>query len=283
MIGAMDFPLHDLVGLRDRAVDAIHQHSSLQPSVAIILGSGLGELANEIDVETAIDYAKIPGFVGSTAPGHTGRLLLGRLAGKNIVAMQGRNHLYEGLSAAQVAFPVRVMHALGAHSLIVSNACGGLNKDFQAGDLMLQVDFMNFTSDNALIGPNDPALGSRFPVMFDCYDETYLNLARKVAKDQGITLQEGVYLAFSGPTYATRAELRYYQHVGVDAVGMSTVHEVAVARHEGMRVLGISSVTDLARPDSHEHATGDDVVAMAKQIGPRFRALVTGVLADMPD
>jgi purine-nucleoside phosphorylase len=279
----MDFPLHDLVGLRDRATEAIRARSSLQPSVAIILGSGLGELADDIDVETTINYADIPGFVGSTAPGHTGRLLLGQLAGKNVVAMQGRSHLYEGLSAAQVAFPVRVMHALGAHSLIVSNACGGLNKNFQAGDLMLQLDFMNMTSDNALIGPNDAALGPRFPVMFDCYDETYMELARSVAKDQGITLQEGVYLAFSGPTYATRAELRFYQRMGVDAVGMSTVHEVAVARHEGMRVLGISSVTDLANPDGHEHATGDDVVAMAKQIGPRFRALVKGVLAGIPD
>jgi purine-nucleoside phosphorylase len=282
MIDIMDFPLHDLVGLRDRAVDAIRQRSDQQPSIAIILGSGLGELADDIDINTAIDYADIPGFVGSTAPGHTGRLLLGNLAGKSVVAMQGRSHLYEGLSAAQVAFPVRVMHALGAHSLIVSNACGGLNPTFQAGDLMLQVDFVNMTSDNALIGPNDPTLGSRFPVMFDCYDEPYLKLARKVAQEQSIDLKEGVYLAFSGPTYATRAELRYYQCTGVDAVGMSTVHEVAVARHEGMRVLGISSVTDLARPDSHEHATGDDVVAMAKQIGPRFRALVKGILADMP-
>jgi purine-nucleoside phosphorylase len=283
MIIVMDFPLHDLVGLRNRATDAIRKHSNIQASIAIILGSGLGELANEIDIDAAIDYADIPGFVGSTAPGHSGRLLLGSLAGKKVVAMQGRSHLYEGLTAAQVAFPVRVMHALGAHSLIVSNACGGLNTTFQAGDLMLQVDFINMTSDNALIGPNDPALGSRFPVMFDCYDATYLKLARKVAQDQGITLREGVYLAFSGPTYATRAELRFYQRMGVDAVGMSTVHEVAVARHEGMRVLGISSVTDLAQPDSHEHATGDDVVAMAKQIGPRFRALVKGVLADMPD
>ena len=207
-------------------------------------------------VEASVPFGAIPGFVASSAPGHAGRLVFGTLAGQNVVAMQGRVHYYEGVSAAQNVFPVQVMHALGcARSLVVSNACGGLNPNWQAGEIMLQLDFINFTGANPLIGENDPG-GERFPVMFDCYDPTYQDLARSVARTLDLALKEGVYLAISGPSYATRAELRMFRAWGADAVGMSTVFEVIKARHLGMRVLGVSVVTDMAIADRNEHATG---------------------------
>jgi purine-nucleoside phosphorylase len=264
------------------AVASIKAKTSLSPVVAIILGSGLGPLADEIEIESSISYADIPGFAASTAPGHEGKLILGTLSGKPVVAMKGRIHYYEGHAAQQTTFPVRVMNALGAKTLLVSNACGGLNPNWQAGDLMLQLDYINFTGDNPLIGPNDDALGPRFTVMFDCYDREYQELARQSARDENILLREGVYLAISGPTYASRAELRMFRNLGADTIGMSTVHEVMVARHLGMRVLGLSAVTDMALPDSHEkHATGHEVVAMANQIGATFRHLVKSILERM--
>ena len=263
-----------------QAADAVRDLSSFEPEVAIVLGSGLGPLADEIAAEATVSYGDIPGFGESHAPGHAGELVLGTLSGRRVVAMKGRVHYYEGISAAQAAFPVRVMRALGAGTLLVSNACGGLNPNWQAGDLMLQLDFINFTGANPLIGPNDAA-GPRFPVMFDCYDPAYLELTRRVARAQDIPLREGVYLAISGPSYATRAELRMFRAWGADAVGMSTVFEVIAARHIGMRVLGISSVTDMAIPDRAEHATGDDVVAMAEKSGAKFRRLVQAVLQEL--
>lgn len=266
-------------GLLNAALQAIRQHTDFEPEIALILGSGLGPLADLIDAAAVIPYADLPGFVRSSAPGHSGELLLGMLAGRRVVAMKGRMHRYDGVTARQAAFPVRIMHALGARSLLVSNACGGLNPAWSAGDLMLQLDFINHTSDNPLIG-SDMALwgGPRFPVMFDCYDPEYLELARRVARQLDQPLREGVYLAISGPSYATRAELRAYRSWGADAIGMSTVYEVIVARQAGMRVLGLSSVTDMALPDRAEHATGDEVVAMAEHSGAAFRRLVTGVL-----
>lgn len=248
------------------------------PDVALVLGSGLGPLADEIEDAVRIPYGDVPGMQASSAPGHAGEFIAGTLAGRQVIAMKGRLHPYDGLPAAQIAFPIRVMHALGAETLVVSNACGGLNPNWQAGDLMLQLDFINFTFDHPLAGPNDNDLGPRFPVMFDAYDREYLEIARQVARSQNLTLREGVYLAIAGPSYATRAELRAFRAWGADAIGMSTVHEVQVARHEGMRVLGLSSVTDMALPDGSEHATGDDVLAMATASGERFRGLVRGVL-----
>lgn len=265
-------------GLRAEAVARIRRTTALVPEVALILGSGLGPLADEIDADASIAYGDIPGFAASTAPGHAGRLVLGRLDDRPVVAMQGRTHFYEGVSAAQCAFPVRVMHALGASSLLVSNACGGLEPSWVAGDLMLQRDFLNATGDNPLSGPNDDELGPRFPIMFDAYDREYLQLAHEVARSQDIRLREGVYLAISGPAYATRAELRAYRSWGADAIGMSTVFEVMAARHEGMRVLGISTVTDMAIPDADEHATGEDVLRTAARVGDTFRRLVRGIV-----
>ena len=262
----------------EEAVAAVRERTRLEPSLALILGSGLGPLADELEAEVVIPYGEIPGFGESSAPGHAGELVLGTLSGLEVVAMKGRLHFYEGLSAAQTAFPVRVMHALGATSLLVSNACGGLNPNWRAGDLMLQLDFINFSGDNPLIGPNDEQVGPRFPVMFGAYDAEYIELARRVARAEDISLREGVYLAISGPSYATRAELRAFRAWGADAIGMSTVHEVIAARHLNMRVLGLSSVTDMALPDGAEHASSDDVLETAARSGPTFRRLVKAVL-----
>ncbi len=268
-------------GLRQDAVARIRETTDLEPDVAIVLGSGLGPLADEIDVEASFDYADLPGFTPSSAPGHDGRLLLGTLEGRSVVAMRGRMHPYDGLDPHQVAFPVRVMHALGAERLLVSNACGGLDPNWNAGDLMLQLDFINYTWQSPLSGPNDPDLGPRFPVMFDAYDPAYLELARRTARQEDILLREGVYLAVQGPSYATKAELRMFRAWGADAIGMSTVFEVLAARHEGMRVLGISSVTDRAVPDSGHHADGDEVLRMAAQSGATFRRLVRALLPQL--
>lgn len=263
---------------RAEAIERIRRETDLVPEVALVLGSGLGPLADEIDPAAALPYDDIPGFAASTAPGHAGRLVLGSLAGRPVIAMQGRSHYYEGVPAAQCAFPVRVMHALGAGSLLVSNACGGLDPSWRAGDLMLQRDFINATGDNPLIGANDPSLGPRFPIMFDAYDPEYLETARSAATELGVALREGVYLAIGGPSYASRAELRMFRSWGADAIGMSTVFEVIAARHEGMRVLGLSAVTDMALPDAREHATGDDVIRVAQEVGATFRRLVRALV-----
>ncbi len=263
------------------AVAAVRERSGLKPEIALVLGSGLGPLADEIDAVAVIPYSELPGFAPSTAPGHAGRLVLGTIKGRRVVAMQGRLHFYEGVTAAQAAFPVRLMHALGAPTLIVSNACGGLNPNWHAGELMLHLDFINFTFANPLLGPNDAQLGPRFPVTFDAYDPAYLELARRVARAEDIGLREGVYLAVSGPSYATRAELRMFRAWGADTIGMSTVHEVLVARHEGMRVLGLSVVTDMALPDGSRHADEAEVLRTAAESGPTFRRLVKALLPQL--
>lgn len=259
------------------AAATLRRATDFGPDVALVLGSGLGPLADLIEGATAVPYADVPGMPVSTAPGHAGRFVFGELAGRRVVAMQGRVHPYEGFSARECTFPIAVMHALGARALLVTNACGGLDPAFEAGDLMLQLDYINFTGQNPLIGPNEAAY-PRFPVMFDCYDPAYVRHARAVALAEGIHLREGVYLAISGPTYASRAELRAFRTIGADAIGMSTVFEVMRARHLGMRVLGISTVTDMALPDRDEHATGDEVLAVAQRSGATFRRLVLATL-----
>ncbi len=267
--------------LRDEAVAAVRDATTLVPEVALVLGSGLGPLADEIEISAEIPYGEIPGFVASSAPGHAGRLVLGTLDGRPVVAMRGRLHPYDGVPAAQVAFPVRVMHALGAERLLVSNACGGLNPGWRAGDLMLQLDFINHTFQNPLIGPNDAELGPRFPVLFGAYDEAYQDVVRRAARRLDVPLREGVYLAVSGPSYATRAELRAFRAWGADAIGMSTVFEVMAARHEGMRVVGLSTVTDLAIPDRDHHADEDQVLEVAAASGATFRRLVRAVVPEL--
>ena len=269
---ARDWPL-----LAHRAAEALRAAGADDVDLALVLGSGLGPLADEIEAAVTLPFADIPGMVASTAPGHAGRMVVGRLEGRSVVALQGRLHVYEGHDAATCAFPVRVMEALGARSLVVSNACGGLVPDWRAGDLMLQLDLMNASGSWALTGLHD-GVGERFTVMFDAYDPDYLDLARRTALRLGLTLREGVYLAIAGPAYATRAELRAYRTWGADAIGMSTVHEVAMARHLGLRVLGLSAVTDMALPDSRHHATGVEVLRVANQAGAAFRSLVRAVL-----
>ncbi len=265
----------------DDAVTAIRRHAPAPPEIALVLGSGLGPLADEIEAEAVLPYGDVPGMPVSSAPGHAGRFIIGTLSGRRVVAMQGRVHLYEGFSSAQCAFPVKVMHGLGAGTLLVSNACGGLAPSFRAGELMLHLDLINATGQNPLTGPNDDAAGPRFPVMFDCYDPRYLDVARAAARSQDVLLREGVYLAVAGPSYATRAELRAYRRWGADAIGMSTVHEVIQARQLGMRVLGLSTVTDIALPDRKEHATGDEVLRVASESGASFRALVGALLPEL--
>jgi len=252
-----------------------------QPDAAIILGTGLGRLAVEIDAEAVIEYGDIPGFPLSTVESHTGRLLCGTLGGKTMVAMQGRAHRYEGYSLQQVTFPVRVMRALGAETLIVSNACGGLNPLWSAGDLMLIADHINLLGDNPLVGPNDDRLGPRFPDLSAPYDPTLRAIARDVAAESRVVLREGVYVAVTGPNLETRAEYRFLRAIGADVVGMSTVPEVLVAIHSGMRVLGLSIVTDMCLPDALEPATVERIIAVANAAEPMLADVVRGVLERM--
>lgn len=271
-------PMQHSVERITAAAQAIQALFPSRPTEAIILGTGLGQLADEIAVNVTIDYADIPGFPLSTVESHAGRLLCGTLGGRTVVAMQGRFHRYEGYSLQEVTFPVRVLRALGAETLIVSNACGGMHPLWQRGDLMLIADHINLLGDNPLIGPNDPALGPRFPDMSVVYDAPLRALACKVAAEQRLTLREGVYVAVVGPNLETRAEYRMLRAMGADVVGMSTVPEVIVARHGGMRVLGLSIITDMCLPDSLQEATLDEIVATANAAQPKLTALVRGVL-----
>jgi purine-nucleoside phosphorylase len=252
------------------------------PEVAIILGTGLGGLAERIESPIAIEYGEIPGFPLSTVESHAGRLLSGKLAGRSVLAMQGRFHRYEGYSLQQATFPVRVMRQLGARILIVSNACGGMHPDWRAGDLMLIADHINLLGDNPLAGPNDERLGPRFPYSSALYDAALRALARTVATEQGIVLREGVYVAVAGPNLETRAEYRMLRTLGADVVGMSTVPEVLVASHGGMRVLGISIITDMCIPETLEPASLERILAIAGEAEPKLTALVTGVVERLP-
>lgn len=264
------------------AARAIQQKSSLKPAAAIILGTGLGGLAKEIKAETVIPYEEIPGFPLSTVETHAGRLILGRLGGKPVVAMQGRFHRYEGYSLQQVTFPVRVMHAIGAATLFVSNACGGMNPLWGPGDLMLIADHINLLGDSPLIGPNDDRLGPRFPDMSEPYDSKLRATARALALELGITLREGVYVAVTGPNLETRAEYRMLRGMGADVVGMSTVPEVIVAVQEGMRVAGISIITDQCLPDALEPASLEKIIAVASRAEPSLTRLVSALVERLP-
>ncbi|HEX5438724.1 MAG TPA: purine-nucleoside phosphorylase [Gemmatimonadaceae bacterium] len=264
-----------------RAADAVRSRFDATPSVAIILGTGLGALAREIDTTTVVEYGDIPDFPLSTVESHAGRLLCGTLGGQTVVAMQGRFHRYEGYSLREVTFPVRVLRALGASTLVVSNACGGMHPLWNAGELMLIADHINLLGDNPLIGPNDDALGPRFPDMSAPYDDELRALAREVARERGILLREGVYVAVTGPSLETRAEYRFLRGIGADVVGMSTVPEVIVAVHGGMRVLGLSIITDRCLPDALEPATVEQIIAVAASAEPQLTALVRGVLERM--
>jgi purine-nucleoside phosphorylase len=262
----------------ERAADVVRARFARSPEVAIVLGTGLGGLASRIAVEASIDYADIPGFPLSTVESHAGRLLCGTLSGKAVIAMQGRFHRYEGYSLQQVTFPVRVLRALGAETLVVSNACGGMHPLWAPGELMVIADHINLLGDSPLIGPNDDRLGPRFPDMSEPYDGGLRVLARAVAAELGLPLREGVYVAVPGPNLETRAEYRFLRGIGADVVGMSTVPEVIVAIHGGMRVLGVSIITDQCLPDALEPASLDRIIAVAARAEPHLTALVCGVL-----
>jgi purine-nucleoside phosphorylase len=262
----------------DRAVGAVRARSGLEPAFAIILGTGLGRLAEEIDVEAAIPYGDIAGFPLSTVETHQGRLLLGHLEGQPVVAMQGRSHRYEGYELRQIAFPVRVMRLLGAHTLIVSNACGGMNPLWDPGDLVVLDDHINLLGDNPLIGPNPDRLGPRFPDMSEPYSRDLQRLAEAVALEEGFPLRRGVYVAVPGPNLETRAEYRMLRLIGADVVGMSTVPEVITARHMGMKVLGVSIITDSCLPDALQPAHVDAIIRVANEAEPRLTRLIRGVI-----
>ena len=267
------------------AAQSIRALRAMQPRVAVILGSGLGELADEIESPLAVPFAHIPNFPISTVKGHAGHLVLGKLHGTPVVAMRGRVHFYEGYSLRDVTFPVRVMRRLGAETLIVTNAAGGLNESFETGDLMVLSDHLNImgmAGHSPLLGPDEPELGVRFLDMLNAYDPELRSLAHQAAREHGFELREGVYAMVGGPAYETMAEIRFLQRGGADAVGMSTIPEVIVARHERMRVLGISAITDMA---VGHHATQTishaDVLAAAERIKPRLTAVVRGVLTSL--
>ncbi len=260
----------------------VRGRSRLEPEVGIILGTGLGGLADEISVEASIPYESLPGFPLSTVESHAGRLLLGRMGKRPVVAMQGRFHRYEGYGLDEVTFPVRVMRALGAQTLVVSNACGGMNPLWEPGDLVLLSDHINLLGDNPLIGANDDRLGPRFPDMSDPYDAELRALTRNLAADLGIRLREGVYVAVPGPNLETRAEYRMLRAMGADVVGMSTVPEVIVASHAGMRTVGISIITDQCLPDALEPANIERIIDTAKRAEPSLTRLIARLVEHLP-
>lgn len=276
--------MSDLDSLYDRvqtAADAVRLRAPEPPTVGLILGSGLGGYADTFDGATAIDYGDIPFFPRSHVVGHKGRLVVGTRAGVRCVAMQGRVHMYEGHSAATVAFPARVLVALGARVLIITNAAGGLNPTWPPGTLMLIRDHLDLLRDHALRGPNDDRLGPRFPDMTTAYAPELRTLAREAAATAGIALQEGVYVAMPGPCYETPAEVKMLQVLGADATGMSTVPEVCVARHMGARVIGISCITNQAAGITGQPLSHDEVTETATRVRATFERLLDGILAGL--
>lgn len=252
-----------------------------KPSVGIVLGTGLGPLAHDIAADATIPYAEIPHFPHSTAPSHKGQLVCGELGGKTVMAMEGRFHFYEGYSLQKITFPIRVMKALGCETLIVSNACGGLNPQWSKGDIMLIDDQINLLGDNPLIGPNDDRLGDRFPDMSRPYCPDLIKLAQKVALEEKITVQKGVFVAVPGPCLETRAEYRFLRGIGADVVGMSTVPEAIVGVHSKMRILGLSVITDQCLPDALEPAKLEDIIAVANAAEKKLRVLVRRFLSEL--
>ncbi len=265
----------------DAAAAAVRKRWPKSPRVGIILGSGLGGLAEQIDAEATIDYGDIPHFPKTTAIGHAGRLVCGTLEGKAVVAFQGRFHLYEGHAPETAGLPVRLLKALGGEALIVSNAAGGLNPQYGTGDVMLIDDQINLLFANPLVGVNDDSLGPRFPDMSSPYDRRLQAVAVKVAMREGFVLHRGVYVAVLGPNYETRAEYRLLRRLGGDAVGMSTVPEVIVARHAGLRVLGLSTITNVGSADALTETSGHDVLAVAATAADKLSAIVRGVIASL--
>jgi purine-nucleoside phosphorylase len=265
----------------DAAAEFIRTRTALRPQIGIVLGTGLGALAQEVEVETSIPYDEIAGFPLSTVESHHGRLLIGRIADVPVIAMQGRFHLYEGYTPQQVTFPVRVLATLGIDTLLISNAAGGMNPLFRRGDLMLITDHINLQGANPLAGPNESEWGPRFPDMSEPYDVELRDAAEKKALDLKIKLQQGVYVSVVGPNLETKAEYRFLRLIGADAVGMSTVPEVIVARHMNLRVMALSVITDECFPDALEPVSIEDVLAAAAAAEPKLTAIMKGVVEEI--
>jgi len=265
----------------DEAAAFLRRQSPLAPALGLLTGTGLGGCAGNMEVECDIPYADIPHFPISTVSGHRGRLLLGRIKGRAAVVFQGRFHLYEGYHPREVAFPIRVMQALGAGVFIVTNAAGGLNPAFRPGDIMRMTDHINLTGENPLVGPNEPAWGIRFPDMSRVYDPVLGELAQTAAESLGWKLQSGVYAGLKGPSLETPAEIRFLTTIGADAVGLSTVQEVIAAVHAGMRILGLSVITNVNHPDHPVPATLEDIIDVADQAAPRLSQLIETLLENL--
>lgn len=263
------------------ATDAVRARLKTLPEIGLILGSGLGELAEVIEDATIIPTREIPFWPVSTVPGHKGRLVNGLLEGKSVLVLQGRTHFYEGHDISHIGLPIRVMQRLGIKTLVITNASGGLNDNFQVGDLMLIKDHLGLlpmAGENPLRGPNLDEFGPRFPDMSEVYDHRLIELARSVSAELGLQVQEGVYVCLSGPSFETPADCRFLKMVGVDAVGMSTVPEAIVAKHGGMSILGIATITNKIDPDGTNKATHQEVLEVGDQIGPRLMKVIRGVL-----
>ncbi len=271
----------DLKTMINEAAAFIRTKTKVVPEIGIILGTGLGSLADGIEIASRVDYGTIPHFPVSTVESHAGRLLFGTLKGKKVVAMQGRFHYYEGYTLQQVTFPVRVMKELGVKALIVSNACGGLNPQFSRGDIMIITDHINLLGANPLIGPNDNSVGDRFPDMYNCYDKELVKLAEQVALEQKLPVKKGVYVSVAGPNLETAAEYRFLRAIGADVVGMSTVPEVIAARHQHTKVLAFSIITDMGLPDALTACSLDEIIATANKAEPKLRELIAGCVARM--
>lgn len=265
----------------NETIEFIQDRTPLAPEIGLILGSGLGGLADEYTDQTVIPYREIPHFAESTVAGHASKLVIGRLGGKAVVTMQGRFHYYEGYRMDEVTYPIRVMQKLGVKNLLVTNAAGGISRDLRPGDVMLITDHINLMGTNPLIGPNDPKLGPRFPDLSEAYHPDLISLAAKVAADIGLPLKKGIYAALSGPTYETPAEIRFLRAIGADAVGMSTVPEVIVAKHGGIRVLGLSAIANQTDESKYSQTKHDEVMAKAREIGIGMLPLVRGVVREL--
>ena len=270
----------DLFDKVEDAVKKIQKEFGAVPRVGIILGTGLGGLVDDIEIEATIDYGDIPHFPTSTATSHRGRLVCGKLAGVPVVAMEGRFHMYEGYPLKQITLPVRVFKALGAELLIVSNACGGLNPYYSAGDIMVIDDQINLMGDNPLIGINDDRLGPRFPDMCEPYDQQWIDKTIHIAREQGLGVHKGVFVAVAGPNLETRAEYRFLRMIGADVVGMSTVPETIVAVHSGLKVIGLSVITDMCLADALKPANVDEIIATANMAAPKLQSLVRGIVSE---
>ncbi len=266
----------------EEAAAYIRDRGPMQPVAGLLTGTGLGDCAEAIDVRHSLDYDEIPHFPRSTVESHRGRLLLGRLQNRPVAAFQGRFHLYEGYSPREVTFPIRVLQHLGARFLLVTNAAGGLDPNHRAGDIMLIADHINLTGENPLVGPNDPDWGLRFPDMSGVYDPDLMDLARTIAREGGLSLTSGVYAGLKGPSLETPAELRFLRTIGADAVGLSTVQEVIAAVHAGLRILGLSVITNVADPDAPAPATVEEIIAVADQAAPRLKKLMIAILEQLP-